>query len=117
MSTYTTITRHPNTKEYAFAEYIDDYFAPHSYGVKFPNDPVVYPIEMVKKAQLKEFWADDVLAALKEYNTQNRDSGVDILVFLKLLNKEYKARWARDPLGGEGAIEHAGVMFPNEGVS
>mgnify|MGYP000991522011 CR=1 FL=1 len=28
-----------------------------------------------------------------------------LITFLNQINREYKARWERDPLGGEGAME------------
>lgn len=105
MSNYTRITRHPNTGEYEIAEYKDDYFGNHLYGVKFPSDKIVYPLEQVNNAQLKEFWSEDVLEALREHFNM---SDKDIVAFIKTLNIVYKARWKRDPVGGEGAVEYYG---------
>ncbi len=111
MSNYTKITRHPNTGEYALAKYIDDYFGQHKYGVEFPDDKVVYPIEQVKKAQLKEFWVDDVIEAIRvigrsAVDTESMPTEAFVLLFLDELQTAYKARWERDPIGGEGAVDH-----------
>lgn len=102
MSTYSRITRHPLTAEYSIAEWRDDYFGPHRYGVKFAGDDVVYPADQVNNAQLKEFWVQDVLQTLRDMgHTEDQ-----IILFLRQLQKVYKARWKRDPIGGEGAVEN-----------
>lgn len=107
MSDYSKITRHPNTGVYENAKYRDDYFGTHMYGVFFPSDNKVYPLEQVSKAQLKEFWAEDVLEAFRLYiGEDSMTPEGDLLVFLGYLDKAYKARWDRDPLGGEGAAEN-----------
>ena len=103
MSTYSKITRHPQTGEYESATWIDDYFGHHVYGVMFKSDDKVYPVEMVEKAALKEFWAADVLNALREWRGFTEE---EILEFLTALNIVYKDRWNRDPEGGEGAVQH-----------
>jgi hypothetical protein len=102
VSNYTKITRHPNTGKYYLAEYKDDYFGPHLYGVRFPEDEVVYPYEQVANAQLKEFWVKDVFDALRDYGLQPEE----ILEFTDHLQTAYKERWKRDPLGGEGAVDN-----------
>ena len=33
------------------------------------------------------------------------DTETALITFLNQINREYKARWERDPLGGEGAME------------
>lgn len=58
MSSYAKITKHPTTGEYHLARWIDDYFAPHYYGVKFPTDEKVYPAEFVEERQIHDFWFD-----------------------------------------------------------
>lgn len=107
MSTYQKITRHPNTKKYEHATWIDDYFAPHMYGVKFPEDDVVYPVPMVDKAEIKEFWAEDVLETLTNMDFNESE----LLDFLFELQNVYENRWGRDPEGGEGAVKHYQAKF------
>lgn len=99
MSSYHKITRNPETGKYEKAFWIDDYFKPHVYGVKFPSTEKVYPVEYVEEAQLDHFWSADVLETLRNvgYNDEL------LLAFLDELQKVYKARWKRDPIGGEGA--------------
>lgn len=108
MSDYKQLTRHPLRDQYHFAEWKDDYFGPHLYGVKFPDDTIVYPAQQVKDAQLLTFWADDVLVALGNYLKEGWNDEANIqkehLKFLSELSKAYKARWKRDPIGGEGAV-------------
>lgn len=113
MSTYTSLTRHPITGKYSFAQWKDDYFGAHRYGVKFEEDPVVYPADQVHAAQLKEFWAEDVLKAVKVYSGLTREGTPEerVLKFLELLNKEYKARWKRDPVDGEGAVKNERLKY------
>jgi hypothetical protein len=107
MSNYSKITRHPITGTYEKADYQDDWFGPHMYGVLFTSDKKIYPIEQVNNAQLKEFWAEDVLEAFMAYVGEDSASPeMDLLVFLEYLDYAYKARWERDPNGGEGAIEN-----------
>lgn len=49
MSTYIKTTKNPNTGEWEQAEWRDDYFGKHHYGVIFPNgdifDPEIYKLE------------------------------------------------------------------------
>lgn len=102
MSTYTKVTRHPRTGKWEQATWHDDYFAPHVYGVHFPSDQKVYTVEMVSAKAIKEFWAEDVMTTLR--NLDYRED--ELLNFLNELEAVYKARWKRDPQGGEGAVEH-----------
>ena len=50
MSNFRRIAINPCTGEAQEAEYLDDYFGPHQYGVRFPGSPHVYR-------------ADDILSA------------------------------------------------------
>lgn len=112
MSDYSQITRHPLTGMYCHAEWFDDHFGPHLYGVKFPGDDVIYPADQVRGAELKTFWAADVMETAQSiYETIS--AGYDgwkskdefVLDFLEMLGVKYKERWKRDPLGGEGAVK------------
>jgi|GEM_PF-2637781 len=42
MSNYQMPTKHPITHKWEIADWIDDYFGGHKYGVKFSNDKKVY---------------------------------------------------------------------------
>jgi hypothetical protein len=42
MSNFKRITKHPNTGKFEEAEWLDDYFGKHKYGVKFPSDGNIY---------------------------------------------------------------------------
>lgn len=118
MSTYEKFTRHPHTGKYSKASYKDDYFGPHMFGVKFEEDPVVYPAEQIEKAQLKEFWADDVIKAIRAFTLVDIDPKLNqdeadafTLKFMERLDTAYKNRWHSDPTGGEGAVEHYSSKF------
>lgn len=100
MSNYSKLTRHPTTGEYHIAEWKDDYFGRNRYGVKFPEDQVVYPAQQVQEAQLQTLWFDDVMEALNM-------SHISAIAFLEDVNIAYKGRWERDPTGGEGAMKWA----------
>lgn len=102
MSSYKKVVRHPNTGVYQEASYIDDYFAPNFYGVQFPEDEKVYPIDFVEERQIDNFWKNDVIAAF-QYVSGFAGNDKATITFLNQIEKEYKARWSRDPLGGEGA--------------
>ena len=112
MSTYKKVTQHPLDRIYGNATWHDDYFGPHRHGVEFPADDVIYPASQVEDAQLKEFWTADVIEAFLAFlpsgnEKKEFDNPEDaLLMFLKELNIAYKKRWERDPLGGEGAVEH-----------
>jgi len=101
VSNYSKATRHPNTGRWEDAEWLDDYFAPHVYGVKF-SDGKVYTVEMVEKKELKEFWADDVITAYN--NLYGKD--YPITDFLNEIDVVYKNRWKADPKGGQGAVKY-----------
>jgi len=113
MSNYSEITRHPLTGVYHVAEWTDDYFGPHRYGVRFPDDPVVYPAEQVAQKQLKEFWVADVLETLRATKVLNDEQ---IVAFFNDLNRSYKARWKRDPVGGEGAVDYYRGKYTHAGL-
>lgn len=40
MSNYERLTKNPDTGEFETAQWMDDYFGPHRYGVKFAGDQV-----------------------------------------------------------------------------
>lgn len=40
MSNYKAYTQHPYTREFSMAEWIDDYYGSHHYGVKFSNSDI-----------------------------------------------------------------------------
>lgn len=109
MSSYAKITKHPTTGEYALARWIDDYFAPHYYGVKFPTDDKVYPAEFVEERQIHDFWADDVINAFK-YVSGFAGNDDAVITFLNQIQKEYRKRWELDPLTGGGATELSVVV-------
>ena len=54
MSTYIRLTKHPVTKKYEPAVWIDDYFGQHNYGV--------------------QFYGEDVVTDVKEYDFKTRDA-------------------------------------------
>lgn len=103
MSTYKQVTRHPQTGVYEYATWHDDYFGPHVYGVEFPSDRKVYPIDLVNSKKIETFWANDIIGALNEWaRFSERQTLSD---FLNIVEEHYKARWERDPVGGEGAVD------------
>lgn len=113
MSTYNKITRHPHTGKYQLATWHDDYFAPHVYGVSFPNDKVVYPTDMVLNKELKEFWAEDVIEAFRRYleedvlDVYERPMTETLVIdFLSRIDVVFKERWKEDPTSGHGAAEY-----------
>ena len=40
MSNYWQVTKHPETGEYQMAEWLDDHFGRHRYGVRFPDKKI-----------------------------------------------------------------------------
>ena len=42
MSNFTHAAYNPSEKVVRAADFMDDYFGPHQYGVRFPDDPAVY---------------------------------------------------------------------------
>lgn len=111
MSSYTKITRHPQTGAWEKAFWIDDYFGSHVYGVQFKSDNKVYPTDIVNKKNSQHFWAEDVKSAFELYLTHNGEASNDayaylqseLIVLLNLIEGAYKARWKRDSLEVEGA--------------
>lgn len=117
MSSYKRITRHPNTGIYEIAFWQDDYFGPHEYGVLFASDKITYPSDKVSNAQLKEFWADDVINAFQNWIsdfTESEEINHKTLEFLEELNKVYNLRWKSDPIGGNGAVKNLREKRKNE---
>lgn len=110
MSTYSKIRKHPQTGEYEMATFVDDYFGPHIYGVHFSSDDKTYPVELVESKQVYDFWKDDViLAYCYLMGFAATDEGV--ITFLNQIEKQYKARWERDPVTGEGATLHSKIVY------
>lgn len=116
MSTYTQITRHPQTGMYELATWHDDHFGPHIYGVEFPSDKKVYSVDLVEQAQIHNLWKDDVVAAYRWFlKTVSLGHGVDnteelLLEFLNQIDHQYKLRWEADPITGNGATESSRVV-------
>lgn len=107
MSTYTQITKHPQTGTYEEATWHDDYFGPHIYGVEFPSDSKTYPVDIVEEKQIHDFWVDDVV---KAYENCSGTSSDPILDFLNQIQIEYKKRWEEDPITGNGATEKSKIV-------
>jgi len=42
------MTKHPVTGKWEKADWLDDYFAPRKYGVRFPSDEKVYVPETIE---------------------------------------------------------------------
>lgn len=116
MSSFKKITRHPKTGKWEQAWWLDDYFMPHVYGVKFA-DGKVYPTDLVENKDIHDFWANDVIAAFTEFlygtDVVTQEASEDVIEFLNLVEKAYKARWKRDPLTGEGATNKSVVLRKN----
>lgn len=108
MSNYKSITKHPQTGTYELAEWVDNYYGPHLYGCRFESDGKVYPRDLVERAQIYDFWIEDVIEAFKKItNWRNDEPIVDLL---NEIQNQYKLRWERDPETGEGATEKSRVV-------
>ena len=55
MSTYSRLTKHPTKDHWEEAEWRDDYFGHHNYGVYFPTDDKTYDPRAVKM-ETAEYW-------------------------------------------------------------
>jgi len=42
MSSYIQVTKHPRTGLWEEADWLDDYFGPRQYGVRFPSDDMIF---------------------------------------------------------------------------
>lgn len=42
MSNYSAETKHPRTSKWEMAEWMDDFFGRHKYGVRFPSDGLIF---------------------------------------------------------------------------
>lgn len=116
MSTFKRVTKHPQTRVYEIATWIDDYFGDHIYGVAFQSDGKVYPTELVDDSEIKNFWAADVKTAFLRFLEEVgmvQTPEEHLLQYLNLIQRAYDARWERDPAKGEGAsLEDA--EFPED---
>lgn len=68
MSNYTGWAIHPKTQIVQTAQFLDNYFGIHLYGVKFRNDPVIYPEEEVG---IPKDWQ---VTASEEYKIQKSEA-------------------------------------------
>ncbi len=110
MSTYTKITKHPQTGIYEQATYCDDYFGPHIYGVLFKSDGKTYPLDLVESKQIYDFWKDDVINAYKICRPYEKVEDEEILIFLDAIESQYRNRWKLDPETGNGATRLSRVI-------
>jgi hypothetical protein len=53
MSNFNSLTRHPVTGIFEIADWLDDHFGKHRYGVKFPSDGLIFPEEEVSAAAME----------------------------------------------------------------
>lgn len=83
MSTYKKITKHPYTKEFENAEWLDDYYGNHNYGVRFPSDNRVFPAD-------KYLWEfENVKNENIHFSSKSNDWSTP-KEFFDTLNKEFK---------------------------
>ena len=54
MSSYRAEAVNPATGEVQMAEFLDDYFGPREYGVRFPGSPHVYRTSAILSAEPDE---------------------------------------------------------------
>lgn len=115
MSTFSKVTRHPQTGKWEMARWIDDYYAHHVYGVHFNSDDKTYPTEQVDKAQITDFWVQDVvMACFAFFNDEPEEKHQKVADFLNEIQREYNERWKRDPATGEGATDKSVVVRKNK---
>jgi len=108
VSTYKAITKHPQTGNYELAEWHDDYYGTHIYGVEFHDK--VYPADIVEQKKIYDFWVDDVVAAFKIKRPNRSDEDTEIINFLNEIQRQYERRWKDDPKTGNGATEKSKVL-------
>lgn len=63
MSTFLRYTEHPETKQGEKAEWLDDYFGSHNYGVRFPSDGKVFRADEYEWNEPKETASDLLIGA------------------------------------------------------
>lgn len=86
MSNFTNAAYHPPSKTIRSALFLDDYFGKHEYGVKFPDDDHVYPVDEVKIPLDKTFYLNEeikVNVTLKDLPEEDQD----VLYWLKPFEK------------------------------
>lgn len=108
MSDYKKITKHPQNGGYELADWHDDYFGPHAYGVEFRSDSKIYPADLVERAQVYDFYIEDVMEAFEKTAFAAGDE--EMLDFLNAIQEAYAARWKADPITGNGATEKSRVV-------
>ena len=54
MSNYHALARHPITGDIRMADWLDDSFGHHIYGVRFPGDEAIYPSAQCNEVSLHE---------------------------------------------------------------
>lgn len=81
MSNYQAKTKHPITGKWETADWYDDYFGKHIYGVKFPNDPKHYNADEfdMPKEDDTPISLDTIMAAVKNRNETTTEGYVGFL--------------------------------------
>jgi len=89
MSNYHALARHPITGKIEMADWLDDSFGHHIYGVRFPGDATIYRSTQCNEVSLHEAGVEieRLRAALEKIANGSRDadlSYLDLFVELKL---------------------------------
>lgn len=85
MSTYSQMTKNPSTGVFEKALWMDDYFSPHHYGVKFPDGSIVdnAMVKLETRKQTAEERLAEVEAQLNDAFDTIRDLRGQILTLEK----------------------------------
>jgi len=90
MSNYHDLARHPITGKIAMADYLDDSFGHHIYGIRFPGDETIYRCADCTTVSLHEAGVEieRLRAALSEIAEECRNTGYgDPIVMERMIDR------------------------------
>ena len=66
MSNFMWVTKHPKTGKEEMAEWLDNYYGSHEYGVRFPSDGEVFREEDIERMTLRNNYPKKIYLQIED---------------------------------------------------
>ncbi len=85
MSTYNQMTKNPDTGQWEDATWIDDYFGPHQYGVRFPSSEQIWG---GRELETRDYTAEEQVVMLEESLKSSLDNEAQMRELFRSTERE-----------------------------